>query len=80
MQKAILNIYTDREVRWQIEEFPKLLEAGIVQHCESPWAARCRWVARAPGEDGAVTRKGAVMRKRGGEAVVLRGAVGCHSS
>ena len=36
-------LYTVDEVEWQQRNLPKLIDAGIITQCISPWSARSRF-------------------------------------
>ena len=42
-------LYTPEETKWQQENLPKLIEAGIVTQCVSPWSARSRFPRKEDG-------------------------------
>lgn len=42
-------LYTAEEVKWQQDNLPKLLEAGIITQCVSPWNARSRFPRKENG-------------------------------
>lgn len=42
-------LYTDEETKWQRDMLPKLVAAGVITQCESPWAAKTRFVRKENG-------------------------------
>lgn len=42
-------LYTSEEVTWQQTNLPKLIEAGIITQCVSPWSARSRFPRKENG-------------------------------
>ena len=43
-------LYTSEEVEWQKKNLPKLLDAGIIMQCTSPWSARSRFSRKENGD------------------------------
>ena len=44
------KLYTAEEVAWQKKNFPLMIKAGIITPCDSPWAARNKFVKKKTGE------------------------------
>lgn len=55
-------LYSSEEVEWQNTNIPKLLEAGIVTQCVSPWSARSRFPRK---ENGTLRMVHAFMKLNG---------------
>lgn len=34
------RLYSPKEIQWQRENIPRLLKAGVISYCDSPWSAR----------------------------------------
>ena len=35
-------VYSQREIQWQRENIPKLLKAGVISYCDSPWSVQTK--------------------------------------
>ena len=44
-----LRLYTEEELQWQKENIPKLLNAGVILRCESPWMAPTKFPRKKSG-------------------------------
>ena len=43
------KVYTQKEVQWQRENIPRLLNAGVISYCDSPWSARIKHPVKKDG-------------------------------
>ena len=44
------ELYTPREVEWQLSNIPKMLEAGVITYTSPPWGAKSRFVLKSSGD------------------------------
>ena len=42
-------VYSQREIQWQRENIPKLLKAGVISYCDSPWSAQTKHPVKRDG-------------------------------
>ena len=47
--KSKEKLYTPKEVQWQRENIAKLLKAGVISYCDSPWSARTKHPVKKDG-------------------------------
>lgn len=47
--RAKEKLYTPREVKWQQENIPRLLKAGVISYCDSPWSAQTKHPVKKDG-------------------------------
>ncbi|KAJ8175493.1 hypothetical protein LV161_008779 [Aspergillus fumigatus] len=47
---AKLPLYTEEEKSWQVENLPKMVDAGIIIECMSPWSARTKFPRKTSGK------------------------------
>ena len=36
------RLYSPKEIQWQRENIPRLLKAGVISYCDSPWSAQTK--------------------------------------
>lgn len=36
------RLYSQQEIQWQKDNIPRLVKAGVLSHCDSPWSARTK--------------------------------------
>ena len=43
------RLYSPKEIQWQRENIPRLLKAGVISYCDSPWSAQTKHPVKKDG-------------------------------